>query len=144
MLLVSTGKSIFLHTTSFIIHLPFEILHRPQTHVFPGADSIHNDCAPTDPLKVCMAPISGLCLLTGTTAVFSSPLGTHTQTHTRSGAGECRVSGRTRGRRRLEDRRCKCTHQLEILNATNEVGGVGPPTLDVHTICTQENKRKDF
>lgn len=37
----------------------------------------------------------------------------------------------------------KCTHQLEILNATDEVGGVGPPALDVHTICTQEETGED-
>lgn len=34
-----------------------------------------------------------------------------------------------------------CTHQLEILNATNEVGSVGPPTFNVHTICKREREK---
>lgn len=37
----------------------------------------------------------------------------------------------------------KFTHQLEILNATNEVGSVGPPTLNVHTICKWEKREKE-
>lgn len=38
------------------------------------------------------------------------------------------------GTSRVEDREWKCTHQFEILNATNEVGSVGPSTFNVHTI----------
>ena len=34
-----------------------------------------------------------------------------------------------------EEKKKKVTHQLEILNATNEVGSVGPTTFNVHTIC---------
>lgn len=40
-----------------------------------------------------------------------------------------------RVRRHRTERRKITTHQLEILNATNEVGSVGPATLNVHTIC---------
>lgn len=38
-------------------------------------------------------------------------------------------------------RKNKSTHQLEILNATNEVGSVGPLTLNVHTICKWGEKK---
>lgn len=49
-----------------------------------------------------------------------------------------------RGQRDIKQQRqdVKCTHQFEILNATNEVGSVGPPTFNVHTICVRE-KRKE-
>lgn len=36
----------------------------------------------------------------------------------------------------------KCTHQFEVLNATNEVGSVGSSTFNVHTICKLENTRE--
>lgn len=33
------------------------------------------------------------------------------------------------------------THQLEVLNATDEIGRVGPSALNVHTICKTERER---
>lgn len=33
------------------------------------------------------------------------------------------------------------THQLKVLNATDEVGCVGPPALYVHTICGREREK---
>lgn len=34
------------------------------------------------------------------------------------------------------------THQLEVLNATDEIGRVGPSALNVHTICKTEGGRE--
>lgn len=36
----------------------------------------------------------------------------------------------------------KSTYQFEVLNATNEVGSVGPPTFNVHTICKGDEKER--
>lgn len=35
------------------------------------------------------------------------------------------------------------THQLKVLNATDEVGRVGPPALYVHTICEGRERERE-
>jgi len=39
--------------------------------------------------------------------------------------------------------KAESTHQLEVLNATDEVGRVRPSALYVHTICEDDKKKKE-
>ena len=119
----------FVHATCVITYL----LCADQKSAGPAAEG---GLGGTDKAKWCsVAPSQAPRLFAhwnNSTILFSA---WDTHTHTHSGwmnAGS--VGGRG-------DRKYKCTHQLEILDATDEVGGVGPPALDVDTVCTGRQRR---